>query len=78
VSRSSGLGDLITHQLPDDHYDQLRARVLEVTKPELDAAAKTRLRPEDLLTVVVGDASTFADDLRDAGLGPVEIVPDED
>jgi zinc protease len=77
-SVASGLGDLITHQLPDDHYDQLRARVLEVTKPELDAAAKTRLRPEDLLTVVVGDASTFADDLRDAGLGPVEIVPDED
>jgi predicted Zn-dependent peptidase len=77
-SVASGLGDLVTHNLPDDHFDQLRAKVLEVTKPELDTAATTRLRPDDLVTVVVGDASLFADDLRAAGLGPVEIVPDGD
>jgi zinc protease len=77
-SVASGLGDLVTHRLPDDHFDQLRARVLEVTKPELDLAAATRLRPDDLVTVIVGDASLFADDLRGAGLGPLEIVPDGD
>jgi predicted Zn-dependent peptidase len=77
-SVASGLGDLVTHRLPDDHFDRLRAQVLEVTKPELDLAAATRLRPADLVTVIVGDASLFADDLRDAGLGPLEIVPDGD
>jgi hypothetical protein len=29
------------------------------------------------VTVVVGDAKRFADDLRGAGLGPVMIVSDE-
>jgi zinc protease len=77
-SVASGLADLVTHGFPDDHFDRLRASILEVTKPELDQAASTRLTPDDLLTVVVGDAAQFATELQDAGLGPVEIVPDGD
>ena len=46
-------------------------------KDELDASAASRLRPDDLVTVVVGDAAGFADELRAAGLGPVEVISDE-
>jgi zinc protease len=74
---ASGLGDLVVNDFDDDHFDKLRARVLEVRKDELDASAATRLRPDDLVTVIVGDAGAFAEDLRTAGLGPVTIVPDE-
>jgi predicted Zn-dependent peptidase len=74
---AAGLGDLVTHGLADDHYDRLRASVLSVTKDELDRAAASRLRPNELVTVVVGDAASFADQLTDSGLGPVEVVPDE-
>jgi zinc protease len=74
---SSGLGELVVHDFADDHFDKLRARVLDVSKDELDASAATRLRPEDLVTVVVGDASGFADQLGEAGLGPVTIMSDE-
>jgi zinc protease len=73
----SGLGDLVIHDFADDHFDQLRARVLDVRKDELDASAATRLRPDDLVTVVVGDAHSFADELGSAGLGPVTIVSDD-
>jgi predicted Zn-dependent peptidase len=73
----SGLGDLVVHDFADDHFDRLRERVLDVRKDELDAAAATRLRPADLVTVVVGDAAGFADELASAGLGPVTIVTDD-
>jgi predicted Zn-dependent peptidase len=74
---ASGLGDLVIHDFADDHFDALRQQVLDVRKDELDASAATRLRPDDLVTVVVGDAGGFAKDLESAGLGPVTIVPDE-
>jgi zinc protease len=74
---AAGLGDLVVHDFADDHFDALRARVLDVRKDELDASAATRLHPDDLVTVIVGDASGFADDLGGAGFGPVTIVPDE-
>jgi predicted Zn-dependent peptidase len=74
---AAGLGELVVHGFPDDHYDRLRDQVLAVRKDELDAAAAARLRPDDLVTVVVGDADGFADELKGLGLGPVTVVPDE-
>jgi zinc protease len=74
---ASGLGDLVINDFADDHFDALRARVLDVRKDELDASAASRLHPDDLVTVVVGDASGFVAELETAGLGPVTIVPDE-
>ena len=62
---ASGLGDLVVNDFADDHFDQLRARVLDVRKDELDASAHERLRPDDLVTVVVGDASGFVEELRE-------------
>jgi predicted Zn-dependent peptidase len=75
---ASGLGDVVVHGFPDDHFDRLRAQVLEVRKDELDAAAARHLRPGDLSIVVVGDAASFGDDLRAAELGPVEVISDAD
>jgi len=74
---AAGLGDVVVQGFADDHFDRLRAQVLEVRRDELDAAALARLRPDDLSIVVVGDAAAFADELRAADLGPVEVVPDE-
>lgn len=75
-SVAAGLGDIVVHGFADDHFDALRAKILDVTLDEVNAAASSRLRPEDLVTVVVGDASGFATELESLGLGPVEIVRD--
>jgi len=74
---AAGLGDLVTHDFPDDHFDRLRQQVLDVSVDEVNAAAATRLRPDDLVCVVVGDAATVVPDLERTGLGPVEVVADE-
>jgi predicted Zn-dependent peptidase len=74
---AAGLADLVTHGLPDDHFDRLRQRVLDVTVDEVNAAASTRLRPDELVCVVVGDASAVLADLEATGLGPVEVVADD-
>jgi predicted Zn-dependent peptidase len=75
-SVASGLGDVVVHGFADDHFDALRAKILEVSLDEVNEAAASRLRPDDLVTVVVGDAEGFATDLEALGLGPVEIVRD--
>ncbi|HVW80322.1 MAG TPA: pitrilysin family protein [Mycobacteriales bacterium] len=73
---ASGLGDIASHGFPDDHFDRLRARILDVTLDEVNQAARSRLRPADFVTVIVGDAAGFVDDLPGLGLGEVEIVRD--
>jgi predicted Zn-dependent peptidase len=77
MSVASGLGDIVVNGFGDNHFDQLRQQIRDVTKDELDASAASRIRPDDLVTVIVGDADGFAAELKDAGLGPVTIVPDE-
>jgi zinc protease len=74
---ASGLGDLVVHGFADDHFDRLREQILQVTKAEIDEAAATRLRPDDFVCVVVGDASVVGDDVRAAVDAPVEVVADE-
>ena len=76
-SVAAGLGDVIVHGFADDHFDALRSKIIDVTLDEVNATATTRLRPEDLVTVVVGDASGFAKELESLDLGPVEIISDE-
>ena len=75
---AAGLSDLIVHGFPDDHFDRLRAQIEAVKADAVSAAARDRLRPDDLVTVVVGDASVVAESLGEIGLGPVEVVTDED
>jgi predicted Zn-dependent peptidase len=73
---ASGLGEIVIQDFANDHFDRLRDRVLDVRKDELDASAASRLRPDDLVTVVVGDASGFVEELDGCGLGPITVVPD--
>ncbi|HWB66559.1 MAG TPA: pitrilysin family protein [Mycobacteriales bacterium] len=75
---ASGLGDLVVHGFPDDHFDRLREAITAVGKDAVDAAAGSRLRPDDLVTVVVGDAAPIRAELETAGLGPVTVVRDEE
>lgn len=63
----------VLHNLPDDYYSRYRSRVRAVTREQAAAAARRHLRPDELCTVVVGDADQIADQLDEAGAGPVSV-----
>ncbi len=70
---AAGLGRLVVHDLPTDHYRRYRDSVSAVTEGQVARAARRRLRPEELCTVVVGDARAVVPQLEDAGLGSVTV-----
>jgi predicted Zn-dependent peptidase len=73
---ASGLGDLVVHGLPDDYFDTVRAEMATVPLAAVNAASAERLRPDELVSIVVGDAAAVAGQLEQVGAGPVEIVRD--
>jgi len=63
--------------LPRDYYSGWVARVGAVTPEAATAAVKKRIRPQDVLSVVVGTAANVAEPLKAAvpGLVEVTVVP---
>ncbi len=74
---ADGLATGVVHGRADDYFDAVREAISTVTAPEVDTAARVRLRPDDLVTVVVGDAAQVAGPLGEVGAGPVHVVADE-
>jgi predicted Zn-dependent peptidase len=71
---ASALTDIVVHGLADDYYDGLRDEMASVPVPAVNAACAERLRPDELVSIVVGDAEAVAGELEQVGAGPVEVV----
>ena len=67
------LAGLIVHGLPDDELARYRPAIEAVTIDQVQAAARTRITPEKMAIVLVGDADAFGPALESASLGPVTI-----
>jgi len=68
------LGALVTMDTlgrPDDYYTRLPGRYRAMTAAQMDEAARTTIRPDELIWVVVGDAAKVEPQLKTLGL-PVE------
>jgi zinc protease len=63
--------------LPDDYYAKWTERVRAVSAESASAAVRQRIRPQDVLAVVVGTASQVLAPLRDAmpDLAEASVVP---
>ncbi|MEP6733180.1 MAG: pitrilysin family protein [bacterium] len=74
---ASALANMVIHGLPDNYYDEYRARVRAVTTEGVLEAARRRLHPDQLRIVVVGDPVVVAAAIEAVtGLTP-EIVTGE-
>jgi zinc protease len=65
---------LAIYGLPDDYWQTYRSRIEAVGPAEVHAAAIDLVRPDEALILLTGDASRVGDELRDAGLGTLEVV----
>ncbi len=72
---AGALAGLVIHDLPDDELDNYRPAIADVSAAAVMAAAQSHVRPDELSVVVVGDAAKVEGPLREAGLGPLVMVP---
>jgi zinc protease len=71
---ATALANMVIHGLPEDFYDEYRARVRAVTPAGVLRAAQQHLHPEELRIVVVGDPVVIAVPLGEVTGAPVEVV----
>ncbi|HEY3685530.1 MAG TPA: pitrilysin family protein [Streptosporangiaceae bacterium] len=70
---AEALVNIVVYDLPDDHVDRMRAGYEALTRDSMREAAAAYLHPDDLVAIVVGDASEVAPGLEAGGLGPVRV-----
>jgi len=72
------LGSSILQQvqfgLPDDYYETYARKVRSLDVPAVTDAAKSTVRPDNLVWVVVGDRSKIEASIRQLGLGEVKFL----
>ena len=69
---ASALTTLVVYDLPEDWYDEYRARVRAVTSGDVLMAAERHLHPEALQMVVVGNAGAVREGMEAIAFGPVQ------
>ncbi len=71
---ASTLADQVEQQLPDDYQATLYARLAATGTVEATAAVVSAFPLDRLVVVLVGDASSIAEPVRELGIGPVTVV----
>ena len=67
-----GIQNIVNYNRADDYYEKLADTYRAMTAPQIDAAARAVLKPDEMLIVVVGDAAQVKPQLEKLGL-PIEI-----
>jgi zinc protease len=73
---ASAAAQLAAMSLPDDTFDRFVPGIGAVTEADILAAANRVIRPDECVTVVVGDAGSCRDRLAEAGRRIVDTTPE--
>lgn len=69
-----GVSQLALHDLPDTYFEEFVPRVEAVTAADLQRVAAAYLRPERMVTLIVGDRDRVAPSLGSLSLGDPAII----
>jgi zinc protease len=70
---ATALANLVIHELPADYYDTYRRNIRAVTVGSVLEAARAHIHPEELQTVIVGDAAVIRAPLSELDAGVVSV-----
>ena len=72
------LGDLVIYRLPETFLNEYVPKIQAVTAADVKRVADQYLQTNRFAVVVVGDLSKIEKPIRDANIGPVQIVSTDD
>jgi zinc protease len=70
---ASALATLVIYDLPADYYDSYRKNVRGVSADAVLQAARSHLHPDELQTIVVGDARVIRASVSDLNVGDMHV-----
>ena len=70
---AGSIGSIFLYDRPLDYYAALPAKYRSVTAADVARVAKEDVHPDELIIVAAGDRAKIEPQLKDAGLGPVEV-----
>jgi len=71
---ASDIAQMVRFGLPDDYWDRYADLVSAVSVEETNAAARTQLKPDQLIWIVVGDLASIEDEVRALELGELDLM----
>jgi zinc protease len=69
-------GNLLIHDLPPDHEAGFAGRLAGIDRDSLIAAVQAQVHPDALVAVVVADAASVTEDLRQLAWADLELIQD--
>jgi zinc protease len=70
----TSIDDQVQYNLPDDYYETYGGKVRALTVPDVTAAAKTIVHPDNVIWVIVGDRAKIEPGIRELNMGEVKIL----
>jgi zinc protease len=74
ASLDAAATQIVNYGYPDDHFTTYARRVRALDESDLDRAARTFIRPDEVVWVIVGDLAHVEDGIRALDLGDVQRV----
>lgn len=71
---ANSIETLVEYGLPDDYYEKYAGRVRALKIPDIEAAARRVVRPDNLVWVVVGDRARIEAGVRELNLGELKFL----
>jgi zinc protease len=68
------IAEMVQYGLPNDYFDTYAGRVRAMTLNDMNRAATTVVKPENLTWVIVGDRSKIEQGIRELKLGEVQFL----